>query len=439
MIPFFFLNIKKGANYHVFNPVDNTEYIINYMECRILEQCDGEHTPDEIADSLVKYFGKIKTDATGYVTIFLDKMCRLGMIAWRHEIIEYLKNLSPPSSVFWDITGKCNLKCVHCYNINGQSHENELSTEEIKRVIEEMAAFGVEQITFSGGEPLMRKDFFEIALFTSTLGFNYVSMATNGILIDHKIAELLKKTNLSVQVSIDGDTAEVHDEQRGVKGAFDQAICGIKLLKEVGVNTSVCTVATKLNIDRIPGILQLMQNLDVKNYRVQSIKPMGMGKKNIERLHITPSMLKGLMEYLQSKNISDLDYEITFRPPPEVNIDFSWSGACSAGNSICSITPEGNVVPCTCFWGINGENLRDHTFQWIWENSRLLNYFRSFRLDDIKGVCRECKWLSLCNGGCKAENYAYGDIFGSSRSCWVADEMRKNSALRQGCGVKTVY
>lgn len=438
MIPFFFLNIKKGADYHVFNPVYNTEYIVNYMEYRILEQCDGEHTPDEIADSFVKDFGKIKAEATDYITAFLDKMCRLGMIARRYEKIEYLQILSPPSRVFWDITGKCNLRCVHCYNINGQFHENELSTEEIKRVIEEMAAFGVEQITFSGGEPLMRKDFFDIALFTSNFGFNYVSVATNGILIDHKIAKLLKKANLSVQVSIDGDTAEVHDEQRGVKGAFDQGIHGIKLLKEVGVNTSVCTVATKLNIDRISGILQLMQHLGVKDYRVQSIMPMGMGKKNIERLGLTPGMLKGLMEYLQSKNISNLDYEITFRPPPEVEIDFSWSGACSAGNSICSITPEGNVVPCTCFWGINGDNLRDHSFQWIWENSRILNYFRSFRLDDIKGVCRECKWLSLCNGGCKAENYAHGDIFGSSRSCWVAEEMRQKTAHHQDRGVETV-
>jgi radical SAM protein with 4Fe4S-binding SPASM domain len=106
-------------------------------------------------------------------------------------------------------------------------------------------------------------------------------------------------------------------------------------------------------------------------------------------------------------------------------------------NILC-ITPEGNVIPCTCFWGINGENLRDHTFQWIWENSVLLNYFRNIRLNDIKGACRDCKWLLLCHGGCKAENYLNGDIFGSSRSCWVANAMRQTISDSWRCCIITI-
>lgn len=432
MIPFFFLKIRKGKNYHIFNPVDNKEYVVNYIEYRILEQCDGAHTLDEIAGTVEKDFGKTKTEAVIYTATFLDKMYRAGIIAWRNEKIDYEKNWPSPSAVFWDITGECNLRCAHCYNLDGQLHENELSTEEVKRALEEMSAFGVESITFSGGEPLLRKDFLEIASHAGNLGFKSVSMATNGTLIDREIARQLKVANLNVQVSIDGDVAEIHDTMRGVKGAFDRAIRGMKLLQEEGNNVSVCTTATKLNVDKISSIIELMQDLGVENYRVQGIMPIGRGKTNMGELRISPRRMKELVEYLESKNITVSSYNFTLKPPPTDHVDYFGSGSCSAASSSCSITPEGNVVPCTYFWGMNGENLRNHSFEWIWENSTLLNYFRSILLNDIKGLCRDCKWLSLCNGGCKAENYANGDIFDSNLNCWVADETRQIIVQKNG-------
>ncbi|MDW7725703.1 MAG: PqqD family peptide modification chaperone [Candidatus Methanoperedens sp.] len=425
MNPFFFLKIKKGKDYHIFNPVDNTEYVVNYIAYRILEQCDGSHKIDEIADGMIRDF-RDKAEAIEYITVFLDEMYRMGMIAWREEKMEYLKNCPPPSTVFWDITEECNLHCAHCYNSDGHTRENELSAEEIKRALEEMSIYGVENISFSGGEPFIRKDFLEIVRFAAGLGFKSVNVATNGTLIDRGIAERLKIANLNVQVSIDGDTAEIHDGMRDIEGAFDKAVGGIKLLLEKGVNISVNTTATKLNVDRIPNIIQLMQDLCVKNYRVQGMMAMGRGKMNLKELGLEPGRMKELVEYLENKEVSISSYNFTLRPPPADAVDFSGSGACSAANSICSINPEGNVVPCTYLWGMDGENLCDHTFQWIWENSALLNYFRSIRLNDVKGVCRDCKWLLLCHGGCKADNYANGDIFASNRSCWIADKMRLN-------------
>ena len=134
--------------------------------------------------------------------------------------------------------------------------------------------------------------------------------------------------------------------------------------------------------------------------------------------------MKELVEYLESRNIDVSSYKLTLKPAPTDPVDYNEFGSCSAAITCCSITSEGFVVLCTHFWGMNGGNLRDHTFEWIWENSTLLDYFRSILLNDIKGHCRNCKWLSLCHGGCKAENYANGDIFASNLSCWVADEMR---------------
>lgn len=423
MKPFFFLKPGKGNSYQVFNPVDNTEYELNYIGYRILEHCDGSLEPEEIADRLIRDFALAKSDAVDYINVFLDEMYRLGMIAWRQEKYESYRNWGAPSTVFWDITGECNLRCVHCYNFEGKHHENELSTPEVKRSLEEMSGFGVKNISFSGGEPFARKDMPEIIQHAAGLGFDTVGVSTNGILLDRDIVRNLTAPKLNIQISIDGDDSNTHDMMRGVKGAFESAIHSIRILLEEGVNTSVCTTATKLNVERIPGIIRLMGDLGVKNYRVQGVVPMGRGKKNAD-LRLTPGRMKELVEYLEKRNIQVSSYNVTLKPPPAGPVNLCDSGVCSAACSVCSITPEGNVVPCTYFWGINGDNLRDHSFQWIWENSSVLNYFRSVRLNDIKGLCRDCKWLPVCHGGCKAENYSNGDMFGSSHSCWVAEETR---------------
>lgn len=430
MKPFFFLKIRKGKDYQVFNPVDNIDYKLNYIGCRILEHCDGGHEPQEIADRIAKDFRLANPEALDYVNVFLNDLSRLGMIAWRQEKFDYYRNWNAPSTVFWDITGECNLRCAHCYNFEGMRHENELSTVEIKRTLEEMSAFGVKSISFSGGEPFMRKDMLEIVHHATDLGFDSVGVSTNGILLDRDIAGQLTAANLNVQISIDGDEAQVHDMARGVKGAFDGAVRGIKLLLEDKVNLSVCTTASKWNVDRIPNIIQLMDDLGVKNYRVQGVVPMGRGKMNAGDLRLSPGRMKELVQYLENRKIQISSYNMTLKPPPTDPVNYCDSGVCSAASSVCSITSQGNVVPCTYFWGMNGENLRDHTFQWIWENSALLNYFRSVRLNDIKGLCRDCKWLLSCHGGCKAENYSNGDIFESSRSCWVAEEMKSFAVIQ---------
>lgn len=429
MIPFFFLKVRKGNDYFVFNPVDNIEYIVNHTAYRILELCDGSHTLDEISARAERDFSLERLDAMDYVASFLDEMYRAGMIVWRREKIDYEDDFPPPSNVFWNVTGECNLQCAHCYNFNNRKQGAEFKTGEIKHTLEEIAGFGVKNISFSGGEPLVRKDFLEIVSYAAGLGFNSVALATNGTLMDRKTAKKLREANINVQVSIDGDTADVHDAARGVKGAFDGAIRAIKLLQEESVEVSVSTTITTLNVERMPGIIQLIHDLDVKNYRTLGVVPIGRGKNNIEKLKVAPGRMKSLAQYLKNRKIPLAGYTFAFNPPPAYAVDFCASGACSAARDSCSITAQGNVVPCSYFWDMNGENLRDHSFQWIWENSTILNYFRTIRLNDIKGVCRECNWLSVCRGGCKAENYSYGDIFGSNQVCWVADEIRQGKNM----------
>jgi len=423
--PYFPLRVVKGEEgYSVFNPVDNQDYQINLSGYRILELCDGSRTVGEIALALA---GALRLDVgcrEAYVREFLDEMTTLGMLCWRRDAIPAPGPWAPPQTVFWDVTSACNLRCVHCYGTSESPGPGELSTCEALRVIDEMAACGVEAISFSGGEPLSRKDFIELATHAGRQGFKSVGVATNGTLIDGQMARRLRDTGIDVQVSIDGDRAEIHDAQRGVPGAFDKALAGIRNLQQAGCPVSVCTSVTRLNVEGIPAIIALMEGLGVARYRVQGLVSTGRGLDNREHLGLAPQRMRELVAYLEERNIRISSYNFTLKPPPAGPVDFCGTGACSAGATICSITSEGRVVPCTYFWGMHGDDLRAHSFGWIWENSRLLNYFRSIRLDDVKGICRECAWLSVCHGGCKAENFAAGDMFASNRTCWVAEELR---------------
>ena len=427
MRPYFPLQVVKGEGYSVFNPVDNQDYQINLSGYRILELCNGGRTVEEIALALA---GALRLDAgcrEVYVRDFLDEMTTLGMLCWRQDAIPAPGPWAPPQTVFWDVTSACNLRCVHCYGTSESPGPGELSTCEALRVIDEMAACGVEAISFSGGEPLLRKDFIELAAHAGRQGFKSVGVATNGTLIDRQMARRLRDTGIDVQVSIDGDRAEIHDAQRGVPGAFDKALVGIRALQEADCPVSVCTSVTRLNVEGIPAIIALMESLGVARYRVQGLVSTGRGLDNREHLSLAPQRMRELVAYLEERNIRISSYNFTLKPPPAGPVDFCGTGACSAGSTICSITSEGRVVPCTYFWGLNGDDLHAHSFGWIWENSRLLNYFRSIRLDDVKGVCRSCAWLSVCHGGCKAENFAAGDIFASNRTCWVAEELREGA------------
>ncbi len=422
MRPFFMLKINRSDGYSVLNPAQNREFELNYSGCRILEECDGSSTEEEIAAVIAAEQGISSEQARAFVVDFLNNMTALGMMAWREEPIPAPEPWLAPDTVFWDITDACNLRCRHCYAYENKRGSGELSTGEALRVLDEMSVCGVGNISISGGEPLLRKDFPRIVSHAGGLGFKSVGVATNGTLVTSGVARLLRRLGVNVQISIDGDTAETHDRLRGVSGSFELALRGLRILQEAGNEVSVCTTVTPDNVDRINRIIDLMGKLGVASHRVQGVVNMGRGNLNSCELKLRPARMKELVSYLEGRSIPITSYNFTLRPP-EGTPDLRASGACSAASSVCSITAAGTVVPCSYFWGVAGDNLRERSFQWIWRNSRLLNYFRSIRLADIRGVCPDCPWLSQCRGGCKAENLVSGDLFSPSSSCWVAEEL----------------
>ena len=188
-----------------------------------------------------------------------------------------------PFLVVWDFTHNCNLKCKHCYSDSGSKREEELTTQEALAVVDQLADAGIIALAFSGGEPFSRKDFFEVARHAADRGL-YVSLATNGTLLTKENVQKLKEVKVNyVDISIDGATAKTHDEFRGVQGAFDKAITGLKNCVEADLCVCIATTATKNNYEEMPAIIDLAEEMGAERFTYFNFVPAGRGKEHYDQ------------------------------------------------------------------------------------------------------------------------------------------------------------
>jgi len=352
-----------------------------------------------------------------------------------------------PFLVVWDFTHKCNLSCKHCYSNSGVTRETELTTEEALEVVNQLADFGVIALAFSGGEPLSRKDFFEVASHAAKRGL-YVSVATNGTLLTKENVKKLKQAKINyVEVSIDGATAETHDSFRGVPSAFDKAVAGLKNCVEADLCACIATTATKSNLAEMPGILDLAEEIGAERFTYFNFIPTGRGKEHYDQ-DLSPEEREKLMLYLLDR--MSKGYKVTILttapqlarvalqcqgPGDEATMSMAhmqtvkvskkavpladFIGGCGAGRLYCSLSPQGDVHPCV-FLPITVGNLKKEKFGDVWLNSELFNALRN--RDNLKGACGKCDYKYIC-GGCRARANAYKkDIMASDVGCILAKE-----------------
>ncbi|MCK4347804.1 MAG: radical SAM protein, partial [Thermoplasmatales archaeon] len=203
----------------------------------------------------------------------------------------------------WDVTYACNLKCKHCYTNAGVPLENELTTEEAKNAIDKLDRVSVPIIAFSGGEPLVRKDLLELAKYAHDKGI-YVAVATNGTLITKRKAREMKEAGIQfTQISLDGASAETHDNFRGIDGVYEKTIRGVKNCVNEGFFVNIATTATKYNFNEVPKIMDLCEELGVDWFMAYNFVPTGRGKF-ISENDLTPvereQVLKDLWEKLKN-------------------------------------------------------------------------------------------------------------------------------------------
>jgi radical SAM protein with 4Fe4S-binding SPASM domain len=348
-----------------------------------------------------------------------------------------------PFLVVWNFTYKCNLHCKHCYSSSGTNKKSELSTKEALKVVDKIANFGVTSLAFSGGEPLMRKDFFEVARHAVDSGL-YVSLATNGTLLTEENVKKLKKIGVHyVEVSLDGIDPKTHDFFRGKTGAFNQTLTGLKTCLDKDICTCIAVTATKNNLKEIPAVLEMAENMGIDRFTLFNFIPTGRGK-DITDVDPSPEEREEILCYLNKKLSEDPKIAILSTTPQLARVALQsrspnendivmplahmeatkiskrakalaeFIGGCGAGRFYCAISPEGNLQPCV-FMPLTVGNLNTEKFSDIWLNSQTLKDLRN--REKLKGRCSKCDFKYVC-GGCRARAFAYhNDYLMSDPGC----------------------
>jgi radical SAM protein with 4Fe4S-binding SPASM domain len=317
-----------------------------------------------------------------------------------------------PLIISWNLTRKCNLKCPHCYiNATTQQLKNELTTEESKRLIDQICEVSRPLLILSGGEPLLRKDVFELVRYGATKGLK-MGLGSNGSLIDDAAAKNLKEAGVeTVSISLDSPIPEQHDEFRGVAGSWEKAVRAIKALQKNGVLVQVNTTVTQQNYDQIDDIMSLAEELGVENFHLFFLVPTGRGAKIAD---ISPAKYEGMIKTTFAKAAK---HKLNVRPScapqfmriaKDMGLDMrQWIRGCIAGLYYCRVYPNGDITPCP-YLPIKLGNIREKSFKEIWFNSEVFKSLRDFNA--LKGKCGVCEYRALC-GGCRARAYGLSSDF----------------------------
>ena len=424
-VPYYPFRIKQKENIWIIrNLITQQEYELNNSAYWLLSLCDGYRTLDEIITELSTYHNTDRYTILDLCFPLLEKLTKDGILWWRRNRMNFWKSPAP-AGILWDLTSKCNLRCKHCVVSGGEAERDGLNTHQCFELINEFAEFGITQLILSGGEPMMRDDFFEIAEYAAKKEI-FVQVATNGTLIDENASQRFARIDACLQVSLDSSEPSIHDQFRQSPGSWNKTIKGIKNLVQAGVPVTLAATVTTINIGNIPSLYKYAKELGVQTFRILPFIPFGRGIYAGE-LEVAPEMMRDITKLLFSKRkeagpvISSMEFECTFSPPLDHKTNANTRIGCDGAISYCTITSEGDVLPCNYFAGAEVENVKDKSFRWIWDHSRFLNYFRSLKVSDIYGSCQQCDWLSTCRGSCLAANFAHKDIFQSNCHCWLAN------------------
>jgi len=334
--------------------------------------------------------------------------------------------------VAWEITRNCNLSCVHCRaSADMGPHTGELETEACFKLLDEIATVGSPIVILTGGEPLLRNDLFEIARYGTDKGLRMV-MAPNGTLINTSIAKQIADAGIQrISISLDGASKETHDAFRGVEGAFEGAINGIKLAKEAGIEFQINTTITKINLNQIPAIQQLAADLGAVAHHIFLLVPTGRGKYIIDQEITAQEYEQTLNWFYDQRDKLPLQLKATCAPhyyrilrqrakKEGKSVSFQTHGldavtrGCLGGTGFCFISHQGIVQPCG-FLNLNCGDIRQDSFSKIWNSSDIFLSLRDFR--QLKGKCGKCEYKAVC-GGCRARAYeATGDFLSEEPLC----------------------
>ena len=313
-----------------------------------------------------------------------------------------------PYIISWNLTYSCNLRCRHCYIDASRKMPGELSREEAMRVLDEIADVHPEtMLILSGGEPLLRPDLEDLVTRSAELGMMPV-LGTNGTLLSPEKARRLAKRGLAgVGISLDSLLSARHDDFRGKKNAWNEAVEGIRSAREAGLEAQVQITLTRDNWKELPDVIRFSKELGSRAITVFFLVCTGRGQDLVDLSPEEYEEVLGFLAGLKSEGImvrprcAPVYRRVLAQRDPDSILLKSDAGRCMAAKNYCRITPEGNVTPCP-YMPASGGNLRESSFGEIWNSSKL---FQSLRNPELQGRCGSCEYREVC-GGCRARAFA---------------------------------
>jgi Fe-coproporphyrin III synthase len=348
--------------------------------------------------------------------------------------------------VVWNVTQRCNLKCVHCYaHAKDNDLERKLTVREGKHLIDDLAEFGVPVILFSGGEPLVRKDLPELASYAVKKGIRAV-ISTNGTLITRRIAQNLKDIGLSyVGISLDGMEA-INDRFRGVQGAFASALKGIENCKNAGIRVGLRFTINKQNAHQIPEIFKLLEDMDIPRVCFYHLVYAGRGSELVKEdlsheetrkaVDLIMDLTRQLFDRHHPKEVLTVDnhadgpylYMRLLRENPrrarEVLELLKMNQGNSSGIGIGCVSWDGEVYADQFWRYYSFGNVRNRPFSEIWTDisDPLMKKLKA-KKRHAKGRCASCRWLDICAGNFRVRSEAVtGDVWAPDPACYLTDE-----------------
>lgn len=415
---------KEYFGYTVFDVNTLKTILIDDIGFKILYAVNGK---DTIKDILTKISEESKMQYFVLCTIALKQLDSLSenrFVSLKKKISHDFKKkyadypvLNGPNQISWLITNQCNLRCSHCGNTSRAKLDNELSKEECFRFIDECAHLKVFILNISGGEPFMRKDWFEILSYARKKDIE-IGITTNGTLITEEIAKKIKELEpFNVHISLDG-IGKVHDEFRNKKGVYDSVLKTIELFRKHKIPFGLTTSITKKNFSDLDNVKDFIKENRINSWNLYYALPVGCLKQADS---VSPEefyrFAKKIVQFKEElKDITNISVGDSMGYFGSLKVrDYVWTG-CGAGICGCAMDAEGNIKGCPIQHDrFNEGNIRNRSLKDIWLGKDAFKYNR--RKQHLTRHCRKCKHSKICKGGCKSSMFAQGTDFHYNDYC----------------------
>lgn len=422
-VPVEYVTRKEKKEYTIFLRDNLGIFLIDNTGYKFLKEIDGVKNCHQIAKAISSSTKLPYLVCCNLLVRYINFFVSLNIISSKTFGSEKFKLKESPDSVPSApdqiavlLTNECNLRCSHCGNENRDKKAHELSKEEWFKITDQCADMGVFVFNASGGEPFVRKDWYEILSYARSKGIE-VAITSNSTLINKDIVKKLKELDIfNIHLSLDG-VGEVHDYFRNRKGVFDSVVNAMSLLKKRKVPFGVTTAISKRNFGNLDELAEFINKNHIQSWEIFWALPLGCMNK-IETL--SPKEMVIMAEKISDfrKNLKNTKIFVgdNLGYFDRCNTQENWRG-CRAGLSICAIDSEGKVKGCpihpNCL--IAGD-LREKTLREIWDDKDAFWYNRN-RKSKLKKQCGKCKFGKICRGGCKASMYSQHKSFEYNDYC----------------------